>query len=75
VDAVGNVYVADTNNDTVRKITPAGVVSTVIGVPGLAVFDAGILPGALQPSYGLALFGSSLYISTNNGVALVTNVP
>ena len=31
VGADGSLYVADSNNDRIRKITPAGVVSTVIG--------------------------------------------
>src|SRR5450759_220384 len=35
-DSAGNVYVTDTNNDTIRKITSAGMVSTLAGKAGMS---------------------------------------
>ena len=74
-DSTGNVYVTDTNNSTIRKITPTRVVSTVVGTARQAAFAPGALPGLLAFPRGVALSGTSLYITLNNGVAVVRNVP
>ena len=39
VDVVSNVYVADSGNGTIRKVTPAGVVTTLAGMTGQFQFD------------------------------------
>ena len=46
-DLLGNIYVTDSGNNTIRKITPAGVVTTVTGQPGVTGSTDGVLTNAL----------------------------
>ena len=74
VDSAGNVYVADTNNDTIRKIDPSGVVSTLAGTAGSIGFADGT-GSAARFSFPLGLSLDSqgnLYVGdTNNNIIRV----
>jgi sugar lactone lactonase YvrE len=64
-DSSGHVYVADSGNNTIRRITPAGVVSTIAGAPGFfgTADDVGTAARLNLPS-GIAVDASgAVYIS------------
>lgn len=65
LDGSGNLYVADRNNSTVRKITPAGVVTTFAGLGGVAGADDGTGTAArFNQPIGLALDGAgNVYVT------------
>ncbi len=71
VDSTGNVYVADTFNDTIRRITPAGAVTTLAGSAGISGSNDGTGSNALfsQP-YGVAVdsAGNVFVADTANAV-------
>lgn len=77
VDGSGNLYIADTLNDRVRKVTAAGVISTLAGT-GVAGFggDNGPATSALfSAPYGVAVDGSgNVYIADrfNNRIRKVS---
>jgi sugar lactone lactonase YvrE len=63
-DSSDNLYVTDTNNHTIRTITPAGAVTTVAGFPGTKGASDGVAASArfTSPS-SVAIDGSgNLYI-------------
>jgi streptogramin lyase len=65
VDTAGNVYVADTNNHLIRKITPAGVVTTLAGTAGATGSADGTGTAAtFKFPYGVAVDGSgNVYVA------------
>jgi sugar lactone lactonase YvrE len=72
VDGAGNVYVSDSGNGLVRKIDPAGNVTTVAGKAGSIGVTLGPLPGSLSSGSGLALDASgALYTISEGGVVKI----
>jgi len=55
LDSTNNVYVADMGNGRIRKITPAGVVTTIAGEGYQAGVVLGPLPGSLNGVHGVAV--------------------
>jgi sugar lactone lactonase YvrE len=69
VDASGNLYIADEDNNAIRKITPGGVISTVAG-SGTAGDSNGTAGQPLTATFnlpcGVAVDGSgNLYVTDN----------
>jgi len=75
VDGTGNVYVGDAGNGRIRKITPAGAVTTFAGAGGSGYKDATGAAAIFNSPQSLALDGSgNLYVadSGNNVVRMIT---
>jgi len=76
VDSAGNIYLADTGNNVIRKINAAGVVTTAAGQVGVAGALDGLVANALFNSpKGVAVDGAgNIYVadSGNNAARKVT---
>jgi hypothetical protein len=80
VDGLGNIYVSDTDNHAIRKVTQAGVVTTVagsLGAQGQGSVDGSALSTArLDSPQGIAVDkAGAVYIAepNNNTVRKLTN--
>jgi streptogramin lyase len=74
-DASGNIYVADFSNNVIRKITPAGAVSTLAGSGSAGYNDGTGTAASFNNPRGLVIDGSgNLYVADrgNNLVRKVT---
>ncbi len=71
VDSNKNVYVTDPRNSVIRKITPAGDVSTLVGIAGVRGFAGEDLPGVINRPSGMAIHQDVLYFSMENSVAKI----
>ena len=75
--AEGSLYVSDTSNHTIRKITSPGVVTTIAGAPGKTGVAPGALPASLNTPLELAYVGTTLYVvdGAENSLLSITYAP
>jgi hypothetical protein len=87
LDGAGDLFIADTFNNAIREVTPAGIISTVVnsasaggGIPSAGGESSGAAPTAskLNTPYGVAVDPSTddLYIAdtTNSKIAEVSGL-
>lgn len=63
LDAAGNVYVADSSNDVIRKIDATGKVSTFAGSGTKGFADGSAKVARFNYPYSVAVSGTTLYVA------------
>lgn len=72
IDGSGNLYVADTGNSTIRKITPAGAVTTFAGSPSHQGYQEGTGVNAwFNSPTGIAVDSSGNLFVADTGNAII----
>lgn len=71
IDASGNIYVADQGNHTIRKVTSAGVVTTVAGSGSYGVANGtGTAASFYSPSDVAVDASGNIYVADQNNYAI-----
>jgi sugar lactone lactonase YvrE len=75
VDHAGNLYVADVQNNTIRKVSPGGVVSTLAGLAGVAGSTDGTGTAARFSSpQGIAVDSSGTLYVADSGNSTIRRI-
>jgi sugar lactone lactonase YvrE len=73
IDAGGNIYVADYDNYRIRKITPAGVVSTLAGNGLQGLVDGDATTAQLYRPHGIAVDkNGNVYVTDSHAIRKIT---
>jgi len=77
IDQVGNLYIADNDNNAIRQVTPAGLVSTYAGTGAYGLVNGAAATAQFGTPIGAAYDRSTgnLYVAddSNNVIRLVTS--
>jgi uncharacterized protein (TIGR03437 family) len=76
LDAAGNLYFADTQNNRIRKVTPAGIITTIAGT-GIAGFSGDGGPAAsaqLNAPQGIAVDGAGFVVISDTGNSRIRKI-
>jgi DNA-binding beta-propeller fold protein YncE len=75
VGPAGSLFIADTKNHTIRKISSDGIVTTIAGSAEKFGVTLGPLPTTLNAPFGLTYIGSTLYVTdaAENSLLAITS--
>jgi sugar lactone lactonase YvrE len=76
IGPAGAIFVSDGGNNSIRRISATGAVTTLVGTAGQSGVKLGPLPTTLNVPVGLAYLGSTLYVvdAAENSVLAISGV-